>query len=70
MFGRTPRIPLDIKMGVTLMEQGEPSHQNSVKKLKATLERAYQVAHKNNQKESEHHKKYYDKRMRSMSLKS
>ena len=32
------------------------------------MERAYQVAHKNNQKESECHKKYYDKKMRCMSL--
>ena len=27
------------------------------------------MAHDNNQKESEHHKKYYDKKMRCMSLK-
>ena len=44
------------------------SYQNYVKKLRARLEWAYQVAHENNQKESEHHKKYYDKRMRCMSL--
>ena len=40
-----------------------------LKKLKGRLERAYQVAHENNQKESEHYKKYYDKRMRCISLK-
>ena len=33
-------------MGVTLMEQGDTSHQNYVKKLRARLEWAYQVAHK------------------------
>ena len=38
------------------------------KKLKARLEWAYQVACENNQKESEHHKKYYDWKMRCMSL--
>ena len=32
------------------------------------MEWAYKVAHENNQKESECHKKYYDKRMRCMSL--
>ena len=26
MFGRTPRIPLDIEMRVMLMEQGDTSH--------------------------------------------
>ena len=56
-------------MGILLAEQGDTSYQNYVKKLKATLEWAYQVAQENNQKESECHKKYYDERMRCMSLK-
>ena len=37
-------------------------------KLKARLEWVYQVACENNQKEVEHHKKYYDRKIRSMSL--
>ena len=69
MFGQTPKIPLDIEMGVTLIEQGDTSYQNYVKKLKARLKWAYQVAQENNQKESECDKKYYDKRIRCMSLK-
>ena len=56
-------------MGVTLTEQGDTSYQNYIKKLRARLEWAYQVANENNQKESEHHKKYYDKKMRCISLK-
>ena len=44
------------------------SYQNYARKLNARLELAYQVAHENNQKESEHHMKNYDKRMRCMSL--
>ena len=43
-------------------------YQNYVKKPGARLLWAYQVAHGNNQKKSECHKKYYDKRMRCMSL--
>ena len=50
MFGCTPMIPLDVEMGETLTEQGDTSHQNYVKKLKARLEWAYQVAHENNQR--------------------
>ena len=50
------------------MEQGDTSYQNHVKKLKARLKWAYQVAQENNQKESERHKKY-DKKMRCMNLK-
>ena len=57
-------------MGVMLIEQkGDMSYQNYARKLKARLEWAYQVAHENNQKESECHKKYYDKPVRCMSLK-
>ena len=63
------KIPIDIEMGVTLTEQGDTSYQNYARKLKARWEWVYQVAHENNQKESECHKKYYDKRMRCMSLK-
>ena len=56
-------------MRVTLEKQGDVSYQNYVRKLKAKLKWAYQVAQENNQKESECHNKYYDKRMRCMSLK-
>ena len=68
MFGHTPKIPLDVEMGVTLIEQGDTSCQNYVKKLNARLEWDYQVACENNQKESGCHKKYNDWRMRCMSL--
>ena len=69
MFGRTPKIPLDIEMGVTLIEQEQISYQNYANKLQARLKWAYQKAQETNKKESEHHKKYFDQRMRCMSLK-
>ena len=68
MFGQTLKIPLDIEMGVTLVEQENVSYQNYAKKLHARLKWAYQKAQENSQTESECHKKYYDKRMRCMSL--
>ena len=52
MFGQTPKIPLNIEMGVGLTEQGDTSYWNYVKKLKARLKWAYQVAQENNQRES------------------
>ena len=55
-------------MGVGLTEQGDLPYQNYVKKLKARSKWDYQVAHKNNQKESECHKKYYGKMISCMSL--
>ena len=60
MFGQTPKIPLDVEMGVTLVEQGNASFQNYAQKLQARLKWAYQKAQEHSQKESECHKKYYD----------
>ena len=68
MFGWTPKIPLDIEMQVTLIEQEQTSYHNYAKKLQARLKWAYQKAQENNKRESECHKKYYDQRMRCMSL--
>ena len=53
MFGRTPKIPLDIEMGITLMDQEPESYQNYAKKLQARLKWAFQKAQENNRKESE-----------------
>ena len=43
MFGRTPKIPLGVEMGVTLVDQGQESYQNYAKKLQAKLKWAYQA---------------------------
>ena len=68
MFGWTPKIPLDVEMGVTLIDQEETSYQNYARKLQARLKWAYQKTQENNKRESEHHKRYYDQKMRCMSL--
>ena len=69
VFGQTPKIPFDIEMRVTLIDQESTSNQNYAKKLQARLKWAYQKGQENNKKESEHYKKYYDQRMRCTSLK-
>ena len=69
MFGRTPKIHLDVEIGVTLLDQEQESYQNYAKKLQARLKWAYQKAQENNRKESEWQKKYYDQKMRCTSLK-
>ena len=68
MFGRTPKLPLDIELGVTLVEK-QTSHQSYAQKLYSKLQWAYQKAQKNNKKESECHKRYYNQKMRYMKLK-
>ena len=69
MFRRTPKIPLDVEIGVTLIDQEQESYQHYAKKLQAKLKWAYQKAQENNRKESEWQKKYYDQKMRCMSFK-
>ena len=41
MFGRTAKIPLDMEMGVTLVDQGQESYQSYAKKLQAKLKWVY-----------------------------
>ena len=38
MFGRTPKIPLDVEMGVTLMDQEQTSYQNYSTKITSQIE--------------------------------
>ena len=38
MFGRTPKLPLDIELGVSIMEQKQISHQNYAQKLYSKLQ--------------------------------
>ena len=60
IFGRTPKLPLDIELGVSMVEQKQTSHQTYVQKLHSKLQWAYQKAQENNKRESEHQKIYYD----------
>ena len=69
MFGRTPKIPLDVEIGVTLVDQEQESYQNYAKKLQARLKWAYQKAQENNKNKSERQKKYYNQKMKCISLK-
>ena len=68
MSGRNLKLPLDIDLGIPTMEQEPTSQQNYAQKLYSKLQWAYQKAQKTSKKESEHHKKYYDQRMRCMKL--
>ena len=69
MFGRTPKLPLNIELGVSLVEQKQTSCQNYALKLHSKLQWAYQKAQENNRKELEHHKKGCDQKMKCMKLK-
>ena len=56
MFGRMPRLPIDIEYGVTQPELIDRSRQNYAQKLQARLQWAFQVAKNTNNKESKRQK--------------
>ena len=68
MYGRYPRLPIDVEIGVTQIAISWPLHKNYAQKPKAKLKWAYKVAKENNAKESECQKKYYNKTFHHMSL--
>ena len=68
MFGRIPRIPIDVEFGVTLPDLSDTSRQNYAQKLKARLRWAYRKAHEVNLKESARHKRYYDRKFKCIKL--
>ena len=56
MFGRTLKPPLDIDLGILVVEQEQTSHQNYTQKLHSKLQWTYEKAQENIKKESECHK--------------
>ena len=68
MFWRTPKLPLDIELGVSLTEQKQVSHQNYAQQLHSKLQWAYQKVQENSKNEPECHKKYYDRKMKCMKI--
>ena len=68
MYGRRPRLPIDIEYGVTLPDLTAHSRHNYAQKLKARLDWAYRVARQNMERESLRQKRYYDQRYKCMSI--
>ena len=63
MYGRLPRLPIDIDYGVTQPELIDSSRQSYAHKLRAHLNWAFKVAKDINEKESQCQKHYYDRKM-------
>ena len=51
MFGRVPRLPVDIEYGITQPQLMEKSQQNYARKLRAKLNWAFRVAKETSDKE-------------------
>ncbi|KAK3085220.1 hypothetical protein FSP39_000156 [Pinctada imbricata] len=67
MFGREPRLPIDISFGT----YQQPQHQTTSKyidKLRSRMKYAYDIAQRNTKKAQEKHKTHYDKRVNASSI--
>lgn len=61
MFGRQPRLPVDIAFGLPVTNKQTLSHSHYVKALKSHLKESYEVATKNSRQAAEKNKRRFDK---------
>uniref|UniRef100_A0AAX7TV04 Integrase catalytic domain-containing protein n=1 Tax=Astatotilapia calliptera TaxID=8154 RepID=A0AAX7TV04_ASTCA len=68
MFGRQPRLPIDLVLGIQPENANHKSHSEYVNNLRQRLEESYTLAAKNSQKIGERNKVRFDKRIRVAEL--
>ncbi|KAJ8003250.1 hypothetical protein DPEC_G00167470 [Dallia pectoralis] len=68
MFGRQPRLPVDLAFGLPVKEGQQKSHSQYVKHLKSRLEESYKIATRSAAKVAEKNKTRFDKRVTSSAL--
>ena len=68
MFGRHPRLPLDVKFGLQTQGQQPVSHSEYVKQLRDRLLEAYDIATRHSTQAQQNQKKLYDLHRRGATL--
>ena len=68
IFGREPKLPLDVTFGLPNPDMEAVIHDRYVKQLQSRLKWSYGVAQCRNLKEAEREKKYYDLKVRCAPL--
>lgn len=68
MFGRQPRLPLDLVFGLPRESNQQTSHSEYVQQLKSHLRESYEVSVRNMQKLAERNKVYFDKSVNESTL--
>lgn len=68
MFGRSPRLPVDLAFGLPVKENSSKSHSQYVDNLKTRLEESYQLAARNASKTAERNKLRFDKKITTADL--
>lgn len=68
MFGRQPRLPIDLVLGIHPDMGTHKTHSEYVKGLRQRLQESYSLAAKNSQKMGEKNKARFDKKVRAAEL--
>lgn len=68
MFGRKPRLPVDLAYGLPLKRNQQKSHLQYVQNLRSRLEESYQPASRNAQKVAERNKTRFDRKVTTSGL--
>lgn len=68
MFGRIPRLPVDVMFHHVLKDTSVVSHHESVHHLKRDLSEAAQIAQRNAIREQDRHAKLYNRKVRGLPL--
>lgn len=68
MFGRQPRLPIDIAFGLPVKEGSTTSHSQYVRNLKSYLKDSYQLASDNAKKVADKNKRRFDMKIREATL--
>ncbi|KAL3992153.1 cell division cycle protein 37 [Sarotherodon galilaeus] len=68
MFGRQPRLPVDLAFGLPLAKEGSTSHTQYVERLKSHLEESYKLAIENSEKVMKRNKDRFDKNVTASQL--
>ncbi|XP_037831364.1 uncharacterized protein LOC119616983 isoform X3 [Kryptolebias marmoratus] len=68
MFGRCPRLPVDLAFGLPVREQSSISHSEYVKNLQSSLKESYKLASENALKSAAKNKTRFDQKITPCSL--
>ncbi|XP_049332090.1 uncharacterized protein LOC111196705 [Astyanax mexicanus] len=68
MFGRKPRLPIDLAFNISVNKQHEKTHSQYVSHLRNQLEESYRLATENAAKSAERNKARFDKRVTESTL--
>ena len=68
MFGREPRLPIDLQFGINNPPKSAVSHHKYVQDLRDSLRRAHEVAAAQAAKAASYNKERYDRRVRDQAL--